>query len=517
MTESGSVAEVLATMKEQVLATDPLASPSATQRWLAVRLSQLIRARDEELETFLARQLQDDKVSVDDLRELRALLLTIGEVLNREREGRQAWKALSTAAEQLREAVAEDQRSQRAAQETPRDNESQPDGSPGTAANASTTTAQPTAMPSLAGPAPTKPWREASAPPRLSTPESSRLLPLPAPPAFVPPLPTAASAVASPSADAAPRSYSQSSLSQTMAEPDPKELDARAEEALPFKTGSTARVGGPSSAGEVLSQELRSQRPRSEPPRDSTRAEDPSGRPLSTTMPGLDESDSHGAGAKEALPFKTDQRGNVTARHDSVTAANPQLDVVETETRPSLEPKQRKDLPKPVAPNPLTTELADDEEADHDGSTQRLLAKNRLPNGKPLPFPEPISERPPEKPKLDPLVMPFRRRSNGHDSDDEATVVKESPLERLAEEPLDSLPEALSWFTMEHHAALFAACRLYPEHLDAVYRQFGVRDHAERQLLDRYWLGQLQHDAALYVRWSKLRQDAVAHYEPPDD
>jgi hypothetical protein len=75
-----------------------------------------------------------------------------------------------------------------------------------------------------------------------------------------------------------------------------------------------------------------------------------------------------------------------------------------------------------------------------------------------------------------------------------------------------ALPPHLAALDLEAYAGFTGLLTVYPEHHAQAYAQYGVRDHAERELLDRHWRGRIDEEPALRSQWTELRERAIAHY-----
>lgn len=78
--------------------------------------------------------------------------------------------------------------------------------------------------------------------------------------------------------------------------------------------------------------------------------------------------------------------------------------------------------------------------------------------------------------------------------------------------PHSHLPPHLAHVTLEKHAVFFAMNFVFPERQAEIFAQYGVRDQADKNALDRHWLTKLGEDPALAAAWSTLRDQALAHY-----
>jgi hypothetical protein len=74
------------------------------------------------------------------------------------------------------------------------------------------------------------------------------------------------------------------------------------------------------------------------------------------------------------------------------------------------------------------------------------------------------------------------------------------------------LPPHLARLDVVQHATFTALLLVYPDRHPQVYAQYGVRDGAEREALDRHWLSRVGDDTTLRARWIELRDRAIAHY-----
>lgn len=74
------------------------------------------------------------------------------------------------------------------------------------------------------------------------------------------------------------------------------------------------------------------------------------------------------------------------------------------------------------------------------------------------------------------------------------------------------LPPHLTQMTVETYALFFALMHVYPERQADILTQYGLRDRADKEALDRHWLSKLTEDPSLSARWRQLRDQYVAHY-----
>ncbi len=65
---------------------------------------------------------------------------------------------------------------------------------------------------------------------------------------------------------------------------------------------------------------------------------------------------------------------------------------------------------------------------------------------------------------------------------------------------------------MAAHATFSAMLLVYPERRTQIYERFGVRDDAERELLDHHWQTRFHADETRAARWTELRNRAIEHY-----
>lgn len=112
-------------------------------------------------------------------------------------------------------------------------------------------------------------------------------------------------------------------------------------------------------------------------------------------------------------------------------------------------------------------------------------------------------------PSLSPSPIPSRSRDAlGQTMDQEAAPVslRSLPFREVG------LPPHLAQMSVETYALVFALLHVYPERHSEIFAQYGLRDRADKDALDRHWLSKLTEDAGLSAHWRQLRDQYVAHY-----
>ncbi|MFO0547928.1 MAG: hypothetical protein U0271_06050 [Polyangiaceae bacterium] len=75
-----------------------------------------------------------------------------------------------------------------------------------------------------------------------------------------------------------------------------------------------------------------------------------------------------------------------------------------------------------------------------------------------------------------------------------------------------ALPKHLANMDLETYATFTALLTVYQEHAAQICSQYGVRDTAERDLLDRHWLTVFGANPELGAEWIRRRDEALSRY-----